>query len=135
MVSCVEANRVYVVPPGHVAAVRRGRLLLRHLATDIQREATPIDELFDSLAADLGEDAIGIVLSGTGHDGALGLKAIRARGGLTLAQGADGTAPQHSGMPASAIATGAVDLFVPVQDMPRLMVRIFLFIHTHILSS
>ena len=97
---------------------------LRHLAPDVPREATPIDEFFDSLAADLGEDAIGIVLSGTGHDGALGLKAIRARGGLTLAQGTDGTAPQHSGMPNSAIATGAVDLIVPVQDMPGLMVRI-----------
>ena len=81
----------------------------------------PIDEFFDSLATDLGEDAIGIVLSGTGHDGALGLKAIKARGGLTLAQGSNGTAPQHSGMPTSAIATGAVDLIVPVQDMPRLM--------------
>ena len=62
-------------------------------ASDVPREATPIDEFFDSLAADLGEDAIGIVLSGTGHDGALGLKAIKARGGLTLAQGTDGTAP------------------------------------------
>ena len=120
----VEANRVYVIPPGHIGTLRRGRLRLRHLATDVPREATPIDEFFDSLAADLGEDAIGIVLSGTGHDGALGLKAIRARGGLTLAQGTDGTAPQHSGMPNSAIATGAVDLIVPVQDMPGLMARI-----------
>ena len=120
----VKANRVYVIPPGHIGTLRRGRLRLRHLATDVPREAAAIDEFFDSLAADLGEDAIGIVLSGTGHDGALGLKAIRARGGLTLAQGTDGTEPQHSGMPTSAIATGAVDLIVPVQDMPGLMVRI-----------
>ena len=97
---------------------------LRPLAPDVPREAAPIDEFFDSLAADLGEDAIGIVLSGTGHDGALGLKAIRTRGGLTLAQGTDGTAPQHPGMPHSAIATGAVDLIVPVQDMPGLIVGI-----------
>lgn len=94
---------------------------MRHLAPDVPREATPIDQFFDSLATDLGQDAIGIVLSGTGHDGALGLKAIKARGGLTLAQGVDGTAPQHSGMPDSAIATGAVDLIAPVQDMPCLV--------------
>jgi two-component system CheB/CheR fusion protein len=120
----VKANHVYVIPPGHIGTLRQGRLRLRHLATDVPREAAPIDEFLDSLAADLGEDAIGIVLSGTGHDGALGLKGIRARGGLTLAQGTDGAAPQHSGMPASAIATGAVDLIVPVQDMPGLLVRI-----------
>ena len=117
----VEPNQVYVIPPGYIATLQQGRLQLRHLAPDVPREATPIDQFFDSMAADLGEDAIGIVLSGTGHDGALGLKAIKARGGLTLAQGTDGSAPQHSGMPNSAIATGAVDLIVPVQDMPRLV--------------
>ena len=117
----VEPNQVYVIPPGHVATLGQGRLHLRHLASDVPRETTPIDQFFDSLAADLGEDAVGVVLSGTGHDGALGLKAIKARGGLTFAQGTGGSAPQHSGMPNSAIATGAVDLIVPVQDMPRLV--------------
>ena len=120
----IGADRVYVIPSGYVATMRQGALHLRHLAPGVPREATPIDEFFDSLAADLGEDAIGAVLSGTGHDGALGLKAIRARGGLTLAQGSDGTVPQHSGMPDSAIATGAVDLIVPVQDMPGLILAI-----------
>ena len=117
----VLPNQVYIIPPGNVGTLRDGRVRLRPLAADVPREATPIDEFFDSVAADLGEDAIGIVLSGTGHDGALGLKAIRARGGLTLAQASDGTAPQHSGMPQSAIATGAVDLIAPVQDMPSLI--------------
>ena len=120
----VKPDQVYVIPPGHVGTLRQGRLRLRPLPADVPREPTPIDEFFDSLAADMGEDAIGIVLSGTGHDGALGLKAIRARGGLTLAQGSDGTAPQHTGMPQSAVATGAVDLIVPVQDMPGLIVGI-----------
>ena len=120
----VEPNQVYVIPPGTIGTMRQGALQLRRLAPDVPREAAPIDEFFDSLAADLGEDAIGIVLSGTGHDGALGLKAIRARGGLTFAQGSDGTAPQQSGMPHSAIATGVVDLIVPVQDMPGLLVGI-----------
>ncbi len=113
----VAADHVYVIPPGVIATLVDGQLRLRQLAEDVPREATPIDTFFDSVAADLGEDAIGIVLSGTGHDGSLGMKAIKARGGLTLAQGSDGTAPQHAGMPNSAIATGAVDLIVPVEDM------------------
>jgi two-component system CheB/CheR fusion protein len=118
----VAQDQIYVIPPGYIGTLREGRLRLRPLSPDVPREAAPIDEFFDSVAADLGEDAIGIVLSGTGHDGSLGLKAIRARGGLTLAQATDGTAPQHSGMPQSAIATGAVDLIVPAQDMPGLIV-------------
>ncbi len=117
----VEPNQVYVIPPGCSATFQKGRLHLRPLAPNVPREAAPIDEFFDSLATDLGEDAIGIVLSGTGHDGALGLKAIKARGGMTLAQGSNGTAPQHDGMPHSAIATGAVDMIVPVEDMPRVL--------------
>ncbi len=67
---------------------------------------------------------MGIVLSGTGGDGALGLKAIKECGGLTLAQASNGTAPQYSEMPAGAIATGAVDLVVPVQDMPAHLMRL-----------
>ena len=118
---CVEPNRVYVIPPGHLATLQQGRLRLRHLPPDVARDTTSIDQFFDSLAADLGPDAVGIVLSGTGHDGALGLKAIKARGGMTLAQGNDGSAPQHADMPNAAIATGAVDLIVPVQVMPRLV--------------
>ncbi|GAN77471.1 chemotaxis protein CheB [Acidisphaera rubrifaciens] len=117
----VEPNRILVVPPGHVAAIRQGRLHLRSLRLEAPRELTPIDDFFDSLAQDCGENAVGIVLSGTGHDGSLGLKAIKARGGLTLTQGSDGSAPQHEGMPRSAIATGVVDLIIPVQDMLRVL--------------
>ena len=118
------ANTVYVLPPGVVGTLAQGILRLRAVAPEARRDATPIDTFFDSVAAELGEQAVGIVLSGTGHDGSLGLKAIKARGGLTLAQGTDGSAPQHSGMPDSAAATGAVDLMVPVQDMPRHIVKL-----------
>jgi two-component system, chemotaxis family, CheB/CheR fusion protein len=116
----VRPDHVHVIPSGHAATVTGGMLRLR---PHVEREAAPIDGFFDSLAQDQGADAIGIVLSGAGHDGALGLKAIKARGGLTMAQGAaqdgaDGSAPAYSGMPDSAIATGTVDIIVPVEEMP-----------------
>ena len=91
---------------------------LRDAGADFRAEAGTVtrvlSEGFGSLAEDCGERAIGIVLSGTGSDGALGLKAIKERGGLTLSQGTGGSAPQYHGMPDSAVATGAVDLIVPV---------------------
>ncbi len=65
------------------------------------------------------------MLSGTGSDGALGLKAIKASGGLTMAQGGDGSPPQYSEMPEGAIATGAVDLITSVEDMPAHLVRLW----------
>jgi two-component system CheB/CheR fusion protein len=115
----VAANRVLVIPAGTVARLHGGHLSLLRLSSDALRDIAPIDGFFDSMASDLNEDAIGIILSGTGHDGALGLKAIKARGGLTLAQGVDGTGPGYSGMPDSAVAIGAVDLHVPVELMPE----------------
>jgi two-component system CheB/CheR fusion protein len=114
----VLANTVYVPPSGIGVVLRDRRLHLNYPTEDAPREPSPISSFFDSLAISLGADAVGVVLSGTGSDGALGLKAIKARGGLTLAQGHDGTHPQHAGMPTSAIATGAVDIVASVEDMP-----------------
>ncbi len=118
----VEMNTVYLPPPGVAVNLRDGALHLVTPRAQEPRDATPIDMFFDSLALSLDEDAIGVVLSGTGSDGALGLKAIKACGGLTIAQGShggtDGTAPQHHGMPESAIATGAVDIVAPVEAIP-----------------
>jgi two-component system CheB/CheR fusion protein len=115
----VEADTVYVPPPGSIVIFRDGCLHLRQPTKDEAPETIPISVFFDSLAKALREDAIGVVLSGTGSDGALGLKAIKTCGGLTLAQGTDGSAPLHGGMPDSAIATGAVDIVASAEDMPR----------------
>jgi len=115
----VTADHVLVIPPGTVATLRDGRLVLRQVLPNAPRETAPIDAFFDSLAASLNEQAVGVVLSGTGHDGALGLKAIKTRGGLTLAQGVDGSSPEYTGMSDSAVAAGAVDLLVPVEEMPH----------------
>src|SRR5262249_44163526 len=83
---------------------------------------TPIDSFFAALAEDQGEYAIGIVLSGAGSDGTLGIKAIKEHGGLTLAQATDHSGPRHSSMPESAIASGLVDVAVAVESMPEQLV-------------
>jgi two-component system CheB/CheR fusion protein len=114
----IEANTVYVPPPHAIVTLRDGRLRIRMPDPDAPRQYRPIDVFFDSLASGMRENAIGVVLSGTGSDGALGLKAIRLFGGLTIAQGVDGTGPQYSEMPEGAIAAGVVDLVAPAEDIP-----------------
>ena len=114
----VRPNSIYLPPSGVVITYRDGCLHPHHQLSEEPREPRPIDVLFDSLAQALGDRAIGVVLSGTGSDGALGLKSIRTLGGLTIVQGTDGSAPQHADMPASAVATGAVDIVAPVENIP-----------------
>ena len=112
----VRPNHVYVAPADAVLDITKGRLGVR--AVGDGRERTPIDSFFAALAEDQGEYAIGIVLSGAGSDGTLGIKAIKEHGGLTMAQATDHSGPRHASMPESAIASGLVDLAVPVETMP-----------------
>jgi len=119
----IEPNCVYVPPP-HALVTLAGRRLSVREAHDEERIERPIDGFFDALASALGEEAVGVVLSGTGSDGALGLKAIKEAGGLTVVQGSDGTGPQYGEMPAGAIATGAVDLVAPVESIPEHLMRL-----------
>lgn len=111
----VEAEHVYVLPPGAILTIRDGRLQLRHTRPDHER--APIDVFFNALAEDQAEHAIGIVLSGGGSDGTLGLKAIKENGGLTVAQGSNVTRPRFAEMPSSAVAAGFVDLELPVEHI------------------
>jgi two-component system CheB/CheR fusion protein len=120
----VEPNTIYLPPSGIVVTLHNGRLYPHRTNLDGPRELTPIDMFFNSLATEMKEEAIGVVLSGSGSDGTLGLKAIKTCGGLTLAQGADGTGPQHAQMPASAIAAGTVDIVAPVEAIPANIVRV-----------
>src|SRR5271166_6584172 len=114
----VEAQHVYVLPPGAILTIQEGRLRLRPTSS-IDRERTPIDLFFGSLAEDQGEHAIGILLSGGGSDGTLGFKAIKEKGGLTVAQGSNMSRPRFPEMPANAVAAGFVDLLLPVEDIPE----------------
>jgi two-component system CheB/CheR fusion protein len=120
----VEANHVYVPPPHAIVTLVDGHLGIVFPPENSDRIFRPIDGFFDSLGAALRERAVGIVLSGTGSDGALGLKAIKECGGLTIAQGTNGTAPLYGEMPAGAIATGAVDLVAPVEEIPGHLLRL-----------
>ncbi|MET0383912.1 MAG: chemotaxis protein CheB, partial [Burkholderiaceae bacterium] len=115
----VEPDTVYVIPPDSELTLLRG--LLRVAAPSRPRgQRLPIDLFLSSLAKELGDKAIGVVLSGMGSDGTRGLQAIASQGGATAAQRPDSA--QFDSMPASAIATGCVDLVAHPADMPpRLM--------------
>src|SRR5262249_54189219 len=116
----VRPNHVYVASADTVLHIEKGRLGTRALGDG--RERTPIDSFFAALAEDQGEYAIGIVLSGAGSDGTLGIKAIKEHGGLTMAQATDHSGPRHASMPESAIASGLVDVAVPVETMPEQLI-------------
>ncbi|TIR38857.1 MAG: chemotaxis protein CheR, partial [Mesorhizobium sp.] len=82
---------------------------------------TPIDDFFTSLAQDQGEDAAGLILSGTGSDGTIGLRAIKEHGGLTLAQ----QSAEYDGMMRSAVQSGLVDMVLPAEEMAAKLVGYF----------
>ena len=111
----IKANSVYVIPPDSELTVVGGAL---HLAkpAEPRGQRLPIDVMFSSLARELGERAIGVVLSGMGSDGTHGLQAIKTQGGLTLAQQPESA--QFDSMPRSAIAAGCVDIIALPADMP-----------------
>lgn len=115
----VTPGHVYVCPPGHFATVTDNRLRLAPLEPALHR--FPIDLFLTSLAENSRDAAIGILLSGGGSDGTSGIRAIKEHGGLTLAQGRDGSGPQQSAMPEAAIHAGVVDLVLTTEQMgPRL---------------
>jgi two-component system CheB/CheR fusion protein len=114
----IEANHVYLIPPAAIMSIKDGYL---HLTPKSPRGLTlPIDIFFASLAENYGDNAIGIVLSGTGSDGTRGASAINALGGFLLAQ--DPITARFDGMPKSFISTGFVDAILPPEDLPNRVV-------------
>jgi two-component system CheB/CheR fusion protein len=115
----VRPDCVYIIPPNHDMAFLNGTLqLLKPTAPRGQR--LPIDFFFHSLAIDQRERAIGIVLSGTGSDGAQGVRTIKAEGGMVMAQNPAST--EFDGMPNSTIASGLVDYILPPAEMPARLI-------------
>jgi two-component system CheB/CheR fusion protein len=111
----VERNGVYVIPPNTDLALVQGRLYVTPPA-ESRRPRLPIDHFFRSLAQEMQEEAIAIVLSGAGSDGALGVREVKEAGGLVIAQTPESA--EYASMPQSAIATGLVDYILPPAEMP-----------------
>ena len=116
----VERGSVYVIPPGVYLSMHEGAL---RLSKPRERHGArlPFDFLLHSLADEMGERAICVILSGTGADGSLGLKTVKEKCGLVIAQDPDEAT--FDGMPRSAITTGAVDLVLPVAKIPEALVK------------
>ncbi len=110
----VQPDHIYVIRPNTNVAIADGVLSVTPRPDD-RRPHYPVDHFLRSLAAVQGPHAVGVVLSGTGSDGTLGLSEIKAAGGVTFAQ--DERTAQHAGMPQSAIASGAVDLVLSPEDI------------------
>jgi len=117
----VEKNHVYVIPPNKTMGIRNGTLHLMARGEPTAKHL-PIDHFLTSLAEDRGNRAIGVILSGTASDGTLGLKAIKAEGGITFAQ--DIKSAKYDGMPRSAIAAGCVDFVLPPEAIASELTRI-----------
>lgn len=112
-------NYVYILPPGRNVVVRDGVLRLTQSGTT-KAGQMPVDAFFRSLAVDLRERAICVILSGTGTDGTLGLREIKAQGGLALVQ--DIESAGYGGMPSSAAGTHLADAVLPPAEMPGRLV-------------
>jgi two-component system CheB/CheR fusion protein len=115
----VQANCAYIIPPNYDMAFLNGALHLLE-PTAPRGHRLPIDFFFRSLAQDQRERAIGIVLSGTGSDGTLGLREIKGEGGMIMAQ--NPASCEFDGMPRNALATGLVDFELPPAEMPAQLI-------------
>jgi two-component system CheB/CheR fusion protein len=116
----LEPDHVYVIPPHSHLTTSGGRL---HLTEPVERRGVrvPIDFFLRSLADDQRERAVAVILSGTGTDGTLGAREIKAGGGMVMVQAPE--TAQYDGMPRSAINTGVVDHVLPVEKMAGPLLR------------
>lgn len=126
----VEPNHVYVTPGQQDVTVRGGTLKLVP-RTSTRGQHMPIDSFLRTLAEAQGTNAIGVILSGTGSDGTLGVKAIKGEGGITFAQDPDSGA--YDGMPRSAIASGCADYVLPPEQIAHELSR--LSRHRHVVTA
>ncbi|MGD1895477.1 MAG: CheR family methyltransferase [Phormidesmis sp.] len=116
----LQPNQVYVIPPNATLTVDDGIL---RLSTPVQARGhrAPINIFFRSLAEDQGENAVCVILSGTGSDGTIGMKSIKEFGGLAIAQ--DSNTAKYDSMPRNAVVTGLVDYVLPVEDIPAKLIE------------
>jgi two-component system, chemotaxis family, protein-glutamate methylesterase/glutaminase len=117
----IVPGHIYIGPPDEHLLVSRRKIQLAH--SRLVRYSRPsIDMMFGSVAAVYGEQAIGVILSGSNRDGADGIAAIKSAGGVTLAQ--DPATAEFRIMPQAAIDTGCIDLVVPLHDMGKVITEL-----------
>ena len=115
----IEPNHAYVIPPNRNLGMTDGHLALSEMLGH-QGRRSPIDTFFGTLAENNQERGVSVVLSGTGADGAIGLKRVKEYGGVAFAQ--EPHEAEYDDMPRNAIATGMVDYVLPVADIPAKIV-------------
>jgi two-component system, chemotaxis family, CheB/CheR fusion protein len=113
-------NHVFVIPPNANLSAIDTHLRVSKLE-ERRQERAPIDHFLRTLASTHDGNAIAVILSGTGSDGTLGVKDVKASGGLVIVQ--DPNEAEYDGMPQSAIATGLTDFILPVQDIPETILK------------
>lgn len=116
----VEENHIYLIPPRKNMTIFKGKLFLSEHESG-RTLNFPIDIFFKSLAVDQEKNAIGIILSGTGSDGAFGIRAIKDNGGIAMVQ--DDRSAKFDGMPRSSISTGMVDFILPPEQLAEELVN------------
>jgi two-component system chemotaxis response regulator CheB len=117
----IEFGTIYIAQPAMHLIVRGDRLALTD--TKLVHFSRPsIDLLLESVADTYGDRAIGVILSGSGVDGAAGIRAIKNKGGTTLIQ--DPASAAHAGMPQAARATGCVDITLPLEEIGPALVNL-----------
>lgn len=117
----VNPNHIYIIPPNTLMRIEEGVLKLEPRPEE-RGAPRPIDCFLHSLAADRKAGAIGVILSGADSDGALGLRAIRDEGGITIVQSE--SSAKHPEMPRAALAAGIVDLILSPEAMGTALARI-----------
>jgi two-component system, chemotaxis family, CheB/CheR fusion protein len=117
----IERNRFYVIPPNTSMSIANKTLRL-HPREESRGVPMPIDHFMRSVAEEYRGGAIGVVLSGSGTDGTLGIAEIQAQGGVTFAQ--DEVTAKYNSMPRSAVNSGAVDYVLPPKQIARELARI-----------
>ncbi len=118
----VQPDHVYIIPKNTTMTIVQGVLQLAPRGGVRGMHNMPIDLFLKSLAEDRGSAAIGVILSGTGSDGTLGMEEIKAAGGITFAQ--DESSAKYPGMPQSAARSGCIDLVLPPDQIARELTRI-----------
>ncbi|MBD3194423.1 MAG: hypothetical protein GF317_05160 [Candidatus Lokiarchaeota archaeon] len=122
----VKKDHVYVIPPNRKLSIKNRIIEIEEFA-EPRGKRFPIDYLFRSLADDLKEKSIGIILSGTGTDGTSGLRSIKGVGGMAMVQ--DPNTTEYSGMPFSAINKASIDYIVPTEEMPAKLKQYIEFLY------